>query len=171
MARSKKADEQKQLAPAVQPHLQQQPINGPGPAPIMAPPTPFSNQQGRVIDVGNFIRVRDSVRAHSVFLTLLTQPTHPPTPFHPRFPAPSSQLPLPSTSTTFPTLTAAAATCTAPPSVPPSLSAIHPRHYVSTPEHFFNNRLNRPICPYFHFVPLHIISLSRCPFSGGHLAT
>lgn len=68
MARSKKADEQKQLAPAVQPHLQQ-PINGPGPAPIMAPApaTPFSNQQGRVIDVTNFIRVRDSVRAARCF--------------------------------------------------------------------------------------------------------
>lgn len=77
MARSKKADEQKQLAPAVQPHLQQ-PINGPGPAPIMAPApaTPFSNQPGRVIDVGNFIRVRDSVRAGSISSSHTR--THPP---------------------------------------------------------------------------------------------
>ncbi|CAN8101087.1 unnamed protein product [Discula destructiva] len=77
MARPKKADENKPIAPAMQqqPQVpqqpfqqqpQQQPMNGGSAAPMaMAPPAPasssFSNNQGRVIDVANFITVRDSV--------------------------------------------------------------------------------------------------------------
>ncbi|KAF3764715.1 hypothetical protein M406DRAFT_356632 [Cryphonectria parasitica EP155] len=57
MARSKKAEEQKQLAPAMQPHPQ---AVAPAPLPPV-PAVPAINPQGRTIDVSNFIRVRDSV--------------------------------------------------------------------------------------------------------------
>lgn len=56
MARPKKADEQKQLAPA-----------GPPAAPSMPQIANMAmvNHQNKVIDVDNFIRVRDSVCAIS----------------------------------------------------------------------------------------------------------
>lgn len=54
MARPKKADEQKQLAPAVP---------APGIPPVAV--APIVNHQNKVIDVENFIRVRDSVRTLS----------------------------------------------------------------------------------------------------------
>lgn len=55
MARPKKTDEQKQLAPAT--HAQHAP--SPGVPPVVAAPI---NHQNKVIDVENFIRVRNSVR-------------------------------------------------------------------------------------------------------------
>lgn len=56
MARPKKTDEQKQLAPATQ--VQHAP--SPGIPPVVA--APVSHQNNKVIDVENFIRVRNSVR-------------------------------------------------------------------------------------------------------------
>lgn len=102
MARPKKTSDEKPIAPATHtqlplqqvaqqfpPQQQQQPqissisgMNGsPAGAPMaMAPQAPvFSNNQGRVIDVDNFMRVRDSVRIRSVSLSL-------PSPSVPRLP-------------------------------------------------------------------------------------
>lgn len=55
MARPKKTDEQKQLAPATHAHA----VPSPGIPPAVAAPMNHSN---KVIDVENFIRVRNSVR-------------------------------------------------------------------------------------------------------------
>lgn len=158
MARSKKADEQKQLAPAVQPHPQQPIMNGPGPAPIMAPApaTPFSNQQGRLIDVDNFIRVRDSVRTCSSLLPSLDHsPTHPKTPLPPAVPAPNPSIqhnPSPSSTTTFSTLTAAAATRTAPTSIYPHSKLSNPPALSSTPS-IIHNCLIAAIIPHTAVFP------------------
>lgn len=57
MARPKKTDEQKQLAPATHNHT----VPSPGIPPVAAAPI---NHQNKVIDVENFIRVRNSVRDH-----------------------------------------------------------------------------------------------------------
>lgn len=62
MARPKKADEQKQLAPAMQPHPQAnllaQAVGAPAPGAVVPPPILNGS---RSIDVPNFIKVRDSV--------------------------------------------------------------------------------------------------------------
>lgn len=59
MARPKKTDEQKQLAPATHAHN----VPSPGVPPVVAAPM---NHQNKVIDVENFIRVRNSVRTFLV---------------------------------------------------------------------------------------------------------
>lgn len=64
MARPKKADEQKQLAPAMQPHPQANLLAQAAaaiPAPVAAVPPPIMNNGDRSIDVPNFIKVRDTV--------------------------------------------------------------------------------------------------------------
>lgn len=70
MARPKKADEQKQLAPAMQPHPQAAPLpqSVPVAVPVAAAPPPIMNHANRSIDVPNFIRVRDSVCPNPLLL-------------------------------------------------------------------------------------------------------
>lgn len=81
MARPKKADEQKQLAPAMQPHIPQAHA-GPAAVPVAAAPPPVMNHANRSIDVPNFIRVRDSVS------------TDPPSPFSSTTRPPANNPPL-----------------------------------------------------------------------------
>lgn len=88
MARPKKADEQKQLAPAMQPHPQAAPLAQAqgvpaGGVPVAVVPPPIVNNNdldGRSIDVPNFIRVRDNVCTSLFpFLPLALLPPPPPT--------------------------------------------------------------------------------------------
>lgn len=81
MARPKKADEQKQLAPAMQPQLPQAHA-GPVAVPGAAVPPPVMNHANRSIDVPNFIRVRDSVSTDPSppFPSTTTHPAHKPPP-------------------------------------------------------------------------------------------
>lgn len=83
MARPKKADEQKQLAPAMQPHPQAAPLpqSVPVAVPVAAAPPPIMNHANRSIDVPNFIRVRDSVCPNPLLLDLVP-PSPPPFSHH-----------------------------------------------------------------------------------------
>lgn len=68
MARPKKTDEQKQLAPATHAHN----VPSPGIPPVTAAPINHSN---KVIDVENFIRVRNSVRILTTTINFQWQAT------------------------------------------------------------------------------------------------
>lgn len=101
MARPKKADEQKQLAPAMQPHPQAAPLpqSVPVAVPVAAAPPPIMNHANRSIDVPNFIRVRDSVGPNPPFLPDLVPPTCPSSHHHPAS-TPARQHPSASGTTT-----------------------------------------------------------------------